>query len=168
MGITGSNQESLGVPGLLEKELIRDRVVAVIGPGHRWREKTSLSIRDLTNEPVILLPPITLSRRAIQKHFGQRNIPLRVEYEVSNIALIKRLVEKGLGVSFLCGSQIHAECSAGTLKALPFSDLEISRTINIVHHRDKNLSPALTRFIDYIEANRHYFQELLAGPLSTP
>lgn len=170
-GITGSNQEEPRDPGLLEKVLARDSIVAVCGPGHRLWERSEVSVEELADEPVILLPKITLSRQIIQKQFEMRQVPLRTEYEVSNITLIKKLVEKGLGLSFLCRSQIRAECAAGTLRAVPFSDLSIPRTINLVYHRDKDLSPTLTLFVDYLDENSEYFQELLVGaatPSGTP
>jgi DNA-binding transcriptional LysR family regulator len=167
-GITGGINEPPRDPGLLEKVLARDQIVLVLGPGHRFWDRTDLRTEELADEPVILLPKITVSRQIIRKNFEQKHIPLRVEYEVSNIALIKRMVEKGLGLSFLCRSQIRAECSTGALRGLPFSDMHIPRTINLIYHRDKSLSPSLSLFIDYLDADPDHFQEILVGPFNTP
>lgn len=56
--------------------------------------------------------------------------------EVDNIATIKDLVRKNLGVSILAKSACMKEIHKLKLKVLPIENLSMIRETNIVYHKD--------------------------------
>ena len=66
---------------------------------------------------------------------------------------VKAGVAAGYGVSLLPKSVIDTEFKAGTLKTKKIHDLDITYPMNIIYHRDKQLSMSARAFLE-IEENR--------------
>ena len=75
--------------------------------------------------------------------------------EVDNIATIKDLVRKDLGVSILARSACMDELGKGKLTALPIENLNMVRETRIVYHQDFSHLELLQ------EITRLYHQEVL-------
>lgn len=56
--------------------------------------------------------------------------------EVDNVATIKDLIRKNLGISILARSACMDELRKGKLTALPIENLSMTRETNLVYHRD--------------------------------
>lgn len=163
LGIMGSDQGRLSEPGLLEQPFIRDEVVVVVPGGHRWAGRRSVEPRELAEEKIIMGPRSTLTRQIVERTLRKKAVGLEVEYEISQAALIKRMVEQKLGITLLCRSEIRRESAAGWLCGVPLSGVRIPRSVVVVYHRDKPLSAALRSFIDFLAERREHFQRLFAG-----
>ena len=59
-----------------------------------------------------------------------------VAMEVDNIATIKDLIRKNLGVSILARSACMDELRKGKLTALPIENLSMVRQMNLVYRKD--------------------------------
>lgn len=163
IGIVGSNQYRILEESLLETELYRDAVTAVVGPEHPWCSRTEISCDELAGEPMILPIKASLTRQYIERRFSKKKIQLNIAYEIENIFMIKKMVEHNLGVTLLNSSEVRRECEAGWLCSIPVKDLEIQRRIIMLYHRDKPLSAALTQMIDFLTETRESYQKRLIG-----
>ncbi|MDV5357363.1 LysR family transcriptional regulator [Kosakonia sp. SMBL-WEM22] len=71
--------------------------------------------------------------------------------ELGNSEAIKHAVRHGLGISCLSRRVIAEQLETGTLVEVPLPLPRLVRTLWRIHHRQKHLSSALTRFIRYCE-----------------
>lgn len=95
----------LGLPnsarpqGVDSRELARDRLVAVVAPGHPLARRESVSLRELSAEVFVDLPARTAGRAQTDQAFAAAGLTREVAYEVTNADFIARLVGQGLGVA---------------------------------------------------------------------
>lgn len=71
--------------------------------------------------------------------------------ELGNSEAIKHAVRHGLGISCLSRRVIAEQLETGTLVEVPLPLPRLVRTLWRIHHRQKHLSSALTRFIRYCD-----------------
>lgn len=71
--------------------------------------------------------------------------------ELGNSEAIKHAVRHGLGISCLSRRVIAEQLETGTLMEVPLPLPRLVRTLWRIHHRQKHLSSALTRFIRYCD-----------------
>ncbi|CAK8742033.1 hypothetical protein SODG_005351 [Sodalis praecaptivus] len=71
--------------------------------------------------------------------------------ELGNSEAIKHAVRHGLGISCLSRRVVAEALALGTLVTLAPPLPPLYRTLYVVHHRQKHLSHALQRFIDYCQ-----------------
>lgn len=69
--------------------------------------------------------------------------------ELGNSEAIKHAVRHGLGISCLSRRVIAEQLQAGTLSEVPVPLPRLVRTLWRVHHRQKHISNAITRFLRY-------------------
>ncbi|CAM3842432.1 LysR family transcriptional regulator [Bacillus cereus] len=128
----------------------KGKMVVVLRDDHPLCKKSSITISDLENEPIILFkggyePPII-------DMFKQANVPLRVEYAVSTVTTSLNMIQEGLGIAIL------AELSLTNLpKNVQTRELEpqVWREIALAVPSLKEASLAVQLFIEE-------FQELFA------
>jgi len=137
---------------LREEVICHDRMVLVVGSKHPLREFGVVNLKDLKGEGFVLSPESALTRRFIRDQFRKFNIPLRVRYEFGNIEIIKRFVEKNLGVSILPYSTVKKEEKDGRLHCLEISDLNLDRSILIVYQKRRLSSNILKNFLDFVRS----------------
>ena len=75
----------------------------------------------------------------------------RLEMELGNSEAIKHAVRHGLGISCLSRRVIADQLESGLLVEVPLPLPRLVRTLYYIHHRQKHLSRALMRFLQYCE-----------------
>jgi DNA-binding transcriptional LysR family regulator len=150
IGIIGSYEKRPTSPSLAEHNYLKDETVLVVSKDHPWCERNGIDFKELTGQPLILPQKNTLTRRIIEEKFREFSIALNIVYEIRNTEIIKRMVERNLGVSILGLSAVKREVGFGWLKQLSISNLKLPRKINFIYHREKKLSPTLQLFIDHL------------------
>ena len=107
-----------------------------------YKEVVSLEkeqLEDLKKERMILRLPSSATRKLFEAHLlslGMSIDAFDVAMEVDNIATIKDLIRKDLGVSILARSACMDELRKGKLTALPIENLSMVRQMNLVYRKD--------------------------------
>ena len=150
IGIIGNSSPEISAGDFKGTTIYKDRIVAALSPDHPLAGKESLTVKELSNQPLIVSLKNTVSRQAIDKLFHRLNIPYKIAYEIENKSMIKTMIEKNLGISFFSFLEIEKESEYGCLKTLSISDYPFYRYIQIIYHKNKNLSPTQKAFYDFI------------------
>jgi len=109
-------------------------------PGNTWT--------DLHTAPFLLFPQGTGFRLYIDDLFRRIGIEPNVILELDNIEGIKKLVEMGMGFSFLPRIAVEAELTQGVLiQYQPAPQMKLFRTSSLVMRKDKYWFPAFTQFM---------------------
>ncbi|WP_067481198.1 LysR family transcriptional regulator [Actinomadura hibisca] len=88
-------------PGVEHRELIHDRLMAVVWPGHPLAGETEIELRQLAGETFIDFPAGTVGRAQSDHAFAASGVRREVPFEVSAGDLMIRMVRTGLGVTML-------------------------------------------------------------------
>jgi len=121
----------------LERRLVaRDRLVAVVGPEHAWRDLESLDAETLAAGEWVLREPGSGTREALEMALEGLGVPtarLQVTLELPSNEAVRAAVEAGLGATALSASVVAPSLEAGLLQALPLWLPD--RAYHVVLHR---------------------------------
>ncbi|MBR5527395.1 MAG: LysR family transcriptional regulator [Clostridia bacterium] len=129
-----------------------DYLVCVLSNGHRLSEKSMVTLSELKSEQMILRLPTSATRMLFEAALmgvGESIDNFNVALEVDNIATIKDLIRKELGISILPKSACMDELKKGKLTALPIENLSMLREMNIVYNRDFSKMDVLRDIVAY-------------------
>lgn len=116
-----------------------DYLALIVSPNNPLSSQDSVKIKELKKEQLILRLPSSLTRGLFEDALNiiGRNInEFKVMLELDNIATIKDLIRKDIGVSVLPVSTCMDEIRKGKLKALPIEKLNMKREIGLVAAKD--------------------------------
>ena len=126
-------------PDLNALMLDTDCIVCVLSNNNPLSRHAMVTLEDLKKERMILRLPSSSTRKLFEAHLlsvGMSIDAFDVAMEVDNIATIKDLIRKDLGVSILARSACMDELRKGKLTALPIENLSMVRQMNLVYRRD--------------------------------
>jgi len=116
-----------------------DSLVLVVSNNHPLAKKSMVTINELKKEALIIRRPSSGTRNLFTAHLESNNMSLddfNVILEVDNIATIKDLIRRDIGVSILSQSVCLDELKKGKITVLPIENLSMIREINILYHND--------------------------------
>lgn len=126
-------------PALNSLMLDTDSIVCVLSNNNPLARRSMVTLGDLKREKLILRLPSSGTRELFESHLisvNERIDNFELALEVDNIATIKDLVRKDLGVSILARSACMDELKKGKLVALPIENLSMMRETSIVYRPD--------------------------------
>jgi len=149
-------QEPPKHPDLQAEFFMKDELVIVCSPRHRWAHRDHLTMKTLSSgpEPIILREEGSGTRGLIEYVLKRYGIEKKVTMELSSSEGIKRAVEANLGVAVLSRNVILNELKNKTLLALPIRDLNTVRDFYVVRTRKRKSTPLMMKFFDFILERR--------------
>ena len=137
-----------------------DYLVCVMAPDSPRAGHAMVTLAELKNERMILRLPASATRVLFESTLNSINDSIdnfNIALEVDNIATIKDLIRKGLGVSILPRSACMDELSKGKIVALPIENLSMVRETRVVYNSDFTHTDILQELIrTYQETARTY------------
>jgi DNA-binding transcriptional LysR family regulator len=125
-------------------------LVLVCSPKHPLAHESQVDIHRMQFERFIGFEKDVPTRIWIDNILQRYSVVIRPVMEFDNIETVKRAVEINSGVSILPKTAIVQELSAGTIKALTFSNENFVRPTGIIIRKDKILSQAGRYFIEML------------------
>ncbi len=126
-------------PSIHSLLLDTDSLVLVTSNDHPLAKQSMVTINELKEQPLILRRPSSGTRNLFAAHLESNNLSLsdfNVILEVDNIATIKDLIRRDIGVSILARSVCLDELKKGKITVLPIENLSMIREVNILYHND--------------------------------
>jgi DNA-binding transcriptional LysR family regulator len=118
--------------------------VLITALGHPLSKLKKISLRHVSQYPLILPPRHLSTWRQVEMVFLQHRVPYEVRFEMGGWEVIKRYVELGLGVSI-----VMSVCLTGRerLEVIPVKRYFPKRVYGIVQLKGRALSPQARDFI---------------------
>jgi len=116
-----------------------DYLVCVVCNESPLAKKSMVTLADIRREKMILRLPGSGTQNLFVAHLESIGLSIDefdVALEVDNIATIKDLIRKNMGISILARSACMDELRKGKLTALPIENLSMVRQTNILYHKD--------------------------------
>ena len=116
--------------------------------GHQLAKKNQVNMNDISQYGLILSPQHMSTWQMVDLVFKQYNVDYNVKLEAGGWEVLKKYVEKGLGVSIVTDI-----CLSGneSLERVPLTQFFPKRTYGLFLRKGKVLSPAAREFIQHID-----------------
>ncbi len=109
------------------------------------RKKIPLS--ELLTYPLLLTEKADNYRRCLDQNLAQRGLEARPFLELGNTDVIIKMVEAGLGLSFLPECAVSDKVRSGELAILDVADCALSLSRQVMYHKNKWLTEGMQAFI---------------------
>jgi DNA-binding transcriptional LysR family regulator len=129
-------------------------VVFVTSPEHPFTGRKSLKLEEVIEEPFILTEKNASYRFILDQYLASCQKEIEPFLEIGNTDFIIRLLEKGLGVSFLPEFTVRRHIEEGRLSSLPVKDFHLNVWRQIVYHKDKWVTREMQAFLELARASR--------------
>src|SRR6266496_5283828 len=116
--------------------LVRDEVVLIASPEHRFAQRARVPVRELETESVILQRHPSALRQQVLEAFKQFEATLTMSVESATIDSIKKMVAVNVGVAFVPLMCVREEVERRELVIIPVHGLQQKRTLWTVRRRD--------------------------------
>ena len=133
--------------------LMRDKLVAVVSPGHHFATRDVIRIQELGTEPLIVLSASSELRERVVETFRRSHIPLNVRVETATLASIKQMAARNMGVGIVPWMSVREEEASGELAVKTIEEFREERTLWVVCRRQTSEpSPVSQAFMKFIKS----------------
>lgn len=150
-----SNEVDIGIiEGMTESEelnlipVLTDELVLICGKTHRLAQLETITFEDLAGENLISREKGSYERNQFEKLAARKGITFNRSWSCTNTEAIKNAVIKGRGIAVMSSMLIRRELAAEELTTLDLKELPIRRTLQLIYHKNKYLTPAITKFVE--------------------
>lgn len=132
--------------------LMRDDLVLIVAPEHRFARFADVGVADLAGENVIVEGLSTPAGRAVTEAFARHGTSLQIGIESTTIETIKRVVARRLGVGFVPRLTVGDEVRRGELAVVTVRDFAFERTLWIARRAGDAPTAAAAAFGDAVKS----------------
>lgn len=126
----------------------REPVSVCAHPDHPLAKRKRVSAKDFDGQAVLLTGEGCCYRGAFLTKLGAEYVHPQIVMETNSIQAIKQAAINGVGLCVLPDVAVRDDIASGALARLPYEDIEWGIVSQILHHKDKWLSPALAGFLE--------------------
>ena len=126
-------------------------------------ERVEVPVTALDTEKFVGFEKGIPTRQALDRLFAEKQISVQYVAELDNIEMVKRLVEVGAGIAVIPEKACVHEVQSGSLVKIELGDRDLTRPIGIIHRTGKHFSPAVEKFIEYLQSGRVMADRSAAG-----
>ena len=149
-------------PNLQVTKLFEDELWLVVGSEHRLAKRRAAPVSEIQGEKLILFERGASIRRATDHFFDQIGMRPDLALESNDTYFIKRMVERGVGISLLPSWSVRDEVQTGKLAKLQITGHRLRRSVAMVSLG--RFQPSPTRaFIAYILLHKAKIQAMAEG-----
>jgi DNA-binding transcriptional LysR family regulator len=138
---------------LIVEKLIPDEMVFVMSPYHHLAKKATISIMELSKEPLIFREEGSGTRQMIEKYLSKHGITqqnLKISLIMGSTEAIKSAVEEGLGTSILSRWAARKESKYGSLKTAAFKEDKCLRDFALIFKKSKEPTHTVEQFMAFL------------------
>ena len=132
--------------GLEQAAALRDELCAIVPLGSALAQKTSVTLRELSEYPFLMREPGSAVRQILDASFSLLQITVHPVWQSASTQAIVSAVAEGLGVAVLPRMLVERDAKEEIVRMLPI-DKPLVRELNIVYHRRKFLTRNMQDFI---------------------
>lgn len=122
----------------------------VVSCTHRFAQREEISLMELTSEPFIEVKHYCGLKVTLESCFNRIGFTPATAYEAEDLMTVAGFVAAGLGISML--PKTNGLMLEG-LAWLPIKDEGSYCEVGLLLKQDRYLSPAVKRFLDYVQSN---------------
>ncbi|MFH7829491.1 LysR family transcriptional regulator [Bacillus luti] len=137
--------------------LYKSELTLVVPTGHTLTERSHISIVELQDYPLILLPQNFFLTELITSHCQQFDFTPKPILEISTMESLIQMVSKGMGITVLPKPYIDFLQNTN-IQALKIIDPTPTIDIGLIYRKDKYMCAATRAFIEQLKITVHSLQ----------
>lgn len=130
--------------------LVEDDMPLVVGAGHGFAGRTRVTAAKVVEEPLILFHADSVSRHIVDERFAEAGVAPRVVMEMRSPEAMRKLVEAGVGISFLPRMTVEESLGAGLLHEVGVSGMRFHRQIGMAWRRGRYFGAAIRHLMESV------------------
>ncbi len=127
-----------------------EEMVAVVAADHPLVDLKGINVSQLNGLEFVAFDKELVIARETESFLSNNGIVMRHVMNFDNVEAIKRAIETSSYVSILPKSTLIRELNTGTLIALPFLDVQVSRPLGVIYKKGQEITAAMQRFIELL------------------
>lgn len=132
------------------EKLLADKLLIVASPENPYCNCSDITREDLSKMNFIVHKTNSQLYTYYKKLIDELDLPENISMCLGNIDAIKRAVGSNLGVTLIPYVAVKFELQFGILQKLNAPRYEFDYSYSLIYNKNKALSPASTKFIEYI------------------
>ena len=136
------------VPELTVKICEEEILGFFVSPNHPLIDVKHILPHDVSDQPMLLVSHSSCWKNIFQAVMEEANESYRIMLETASISDLKQFAILGFGVAVLPLYAVRQELESGKLSILDWKGKKLELYVQVVHHRDKWLSPSLEAFLE--------------------
>lgn len=138
-------------PDLLVRHLYDEQIILVTDPSHKFAIERRASIYDVASQPLILYDKGSSYFVLINRVVREAGIAPNVTMDLDSIEATKKMIERGLGVSFLPRHSVEQELKLGTLTQIEIiEDYNVVLPTSVIVRNSINRSLVVNSFLELL------------------
>lgn len=133
----------------------QEETIFVAASGHPLTRKKIVPLEQLVTQPFILTEQGVSYRYELERVLADYHLEINPMLEIGNTEIIINLLKQKLGVSFLPQFAIKELLEKGSLKEITTEMPKITIWHQLIHHKNKWITPQMKAFIALIEKHQH-------------
>jgi len=125
-----------------------DEKIVLLSSTQQFGAKRFCTLEELVKTPLIATREI---RTIVNEQISARGKVLDVQWEISSIEGIRRLLLAGTGCALATASTFRDDIAAGQISACPFEDIDLRQTYSLAQLAD-GVSPSTQTVVSVIES----------------
>lgn len=138
-------------PELIVQDVAEDELVIVVRKNHPLAGKEKIMLQELEKYPFVSREVGSSTRNQLERFLVEEGLQLKPIYSCSNTETVKQAVEYTDGFAILSKMMAQQEIEEGKMEILPLGKREFKRTIRLIYHKNKFLSPEMKIFMELLE-----------------
>lgn len=130
--------------------LVEDDMPLVVGSDHALAGQIEVSPARVVEEPLILFHADSVSRHLVDERFAEAGVVPRVVMEMRSPEAMRKLVEAGVGISFLPRMTVADSLAAGSLHEVEVAGMRFRRQIGMAWRRGRYFGPTIRRLLESV------------------
>jgi DNA-binding transcriptional LysR family regulator len=123
--------------------LYRDQMPLVVGRGHSFAGRKLVKLAEVVKEPLLLFHADSVSRKFVDEKLAEMGLTPGVVMEMRSPEAMRKLVEVGVGISFLPQVVVRESLERGDLCTLEVEGVRFEREIGVAWRRGRYFGAAI-------------------------
>lgn len=138
-------------PNLIVHDIAEDELVLAVAATHPLAGKSDVTYQDLEQYPFVTREDGSSKRNQMELHLQKLGLKLTSNYVCSSAEAVKHALMYTNSIASLSRMVIAEEIKRGVLTILPIDGMQIKRSIRLIYHKNKYISPAMKAFIKVLK-----------------
>ncbi|AKA68888.1 transcriptional regulator [Clostridium scatologenes] len=132
----------------IEDFFYNDRIVVVADPEHPLFQQNEVTAYDVVNEHLLLREKGAGVRNLFELKMNQIGLVIKPYWESTSTTALINAAENKIGIAVLPFELVKDHVDSGCLRELKVKDIDLSRKLIVIYHKDKFLTSAMKDFIE--------------------
>lgn len=138
-------------PNLIIRDVAEDELVLAVSSAHPLAGQSRVTYGDVERYPFITREDGSSQRNQLELYLQNEGIRLTSHYVCSSVEAVKQALRYTPGIAALSRLMITDEIQKGVLTTLPLEGTRIRRSIRLIYHKDKYITPAMNLFFRVLQ-----------------